>query len=276
MKKLKLSVAASAAVVCVMTAGLASAQQAGGSASASGQAGMALPSTTAQAAATSGDSDHDQVVGSFAVGYMGASGVPIATSPPAGATVASADITAPTVGVRYWVNQLLGIDVGLGVGMQGGSVTGKTGGASQTIDDQGNSAFLIHGGVPLSLASTGHFSFEIVPELNVGFANSTHKAPTNPANGQPTGPEIDYSGFMFNIGARAGAEIHFGFMGIPRLALQGSVGLLYQMNQVKADQKAFGGAQEISVSHSTWHLGTTVQQPPWAIFVDNISALYYF
>lgn len=268
-KALKLSVAASAAVMCVMTAGLASAQQAGGTASASGQAGMALPSAApAPATATAGTSDHDQVVGRLAVGYMGRVGVPIATGTLA--APATATIDAPTVGVRYWIDQMIGLDVGLGIGMQGGSVTRQPGG--NNISDQGNTAFLIHGGLPLSLASAGHFSFQITPEVNVGFANSSFKAPGTP----PAGPDVDFSGLLFDIGARAGAEIQFGFMGIPQLSLEGSIGLLYQMQQVKVDQHAFGGQAEQSYTHSTWHFATTVNDNPWNIFTSNVAALYYF
>lgn len=267
-KAFKLSVAASAAGVCMMAAGLASAQQAGGTASASGQAGMALPGAAPQpAAATTGDSDHDQVVGRLAVGYMGRHTVPI------GPGVAPNNITAmeaPEIGVRYWIDQMIGLDVGLGLGMQGGSTTNDPGG--NTVDDQGATAFLIHGGLPLSLASAGHFSFEIVPELNVGFGTSSYKAPGQP----PAAPDHDYNGFLFDIGARAGAEIHFGFMGIPQLSLQGSVGLLYQMQSIKDTQKAFQGAGEASSKHSTWHFATTVGDNPWNIFTSNVAALYYF
>jgi hypothetical protein len=271
-KALKLSVAASAALMCVMTAGLASAQEAGGTASASGQAGMALPGAAPQAAATTGDSDHDQVVGRLAVGYMGRVGVPVATGFNAGppATVATTNIDAPTIGVRYWIDQMIGLDVGLGMGMAGGSVTTDPGGNS--VDDQGATAFLIHGGLPLSLASAGHFSFEIVPELNVGFGSSSYKAPGTP----PAQADVDYSGFLFDIGARAGAEIHFGFMGIPQLSLQGSIGLLYQMQSVKVTQKAFQNNPEQSVKHSTWRFATTVNDYPWNIFTSNVAALYYF
>ena len=268
-KVLKLSVAASAAVICVMSAGLASAQEAGGTASASGQAGMALPGAAPQAAATTGDSDHDQMVGRLAVGYMGRAGVPIATAA-AGGGVGVGTVDAPTVGVRYWIDQMIGIDVGLGIGMDGGSTTVDPGGVS--TDAPGHTAFLIHGGVPLSLASAGHFSFEIIPELNVGFASSTIKG-VAPAPGQPAGPDTDLSGFLFDIGARAGAEIHFGFMGIPQLSLQGSVGLLYAMQNTKATVKS---NPEASTKTSSWGFQTTVNDNPWNIFTSNVAALYYF
>ncbi len=268
-KALKLSVAASAAVVCVMTAGLASAQEAGGTASASGQAGMALPSAAPAATATTGDSDHDQVVGRLAVGYMGEHNIPM---PALSATNNIDHVEAPEIGVRYWVDQMIGIDVGLGLAMQGGSQKVDPPGTS--VDDQGATGFLIHGGVPLSLASAGHFSFEIVPELNVGFGTSSYKAPV--VAGNPTGPDFDYSNFLFDIGARAGAEIHFGFMGIPQLSLQGSVGLLFQMSNLKGVQKAFGGNPDVTTTHSSWRFATTTNDNPWNIFIGNVAALYYF
>lgn len=269
-KALKLSVAASAAVACVMTAGLASAQEA--NASASGQAGMALPGAAPQAAATTGDSDHDQVVGRVGIGYLGRRGVPLANGAPATPqdAVPTEIVNAPVVGVRYWIDQMIGIDVGLGVGMDGGSTTIDPGGTSNDL--RGRTAFLIHGGVPLSLASAGHFSFQIVPELNVGFASSTLKG-VAPAPGQPAGPDTDYSGFMLDVGARAGAEIHFGFIGIPQLSLQGSIGLLYAMQTVKTTVKS---NPEASAKTSTWGFQTAVYDNPWNIFTSNVAAIYYF
>ena len=92
----------------------------------------------------------------------------------------------------------LGIDAGLGFVSQGGTTTVDNGNQSTDTDDTGVTGFLLHAGVPLNLADDGHFSFQVVPELNVGFANATQSQ----GAGQP---DIKLSGFGLDIGARAGA-----------------------------------------------------------------------
>src|SRR5262249_34708130 len=130
-------------------------------ASGSAQGGLTLPGAAPQAAAVAGSSDHDAMVGHLAVGYLGRRDVNLGVPP----GELPAPLSAPVVGVRYWLSDMLGIDAGLGFLAFGGS--NEANGTSQDI--QGYTAFILHGGVPLALANTGHFSFQIVPELNVGF-----------------------------------------------------------------------------------------------------------
>lgn len=116
-------------------------------------------------------------------------------------------------------------------------------------------------GVPLSLASYNHFSFQVVPEANVGFGS-----------GKAADGDISHSGFQLDVGARAGAEIQFGFIGIPQLSLQGSVGLLFGLQSSKTENDQ--NNSEVSVSRT--FLNTTVGDNPWNIFTSNVAALYYF
>ena len=228
------------------------AADASASSSGSAQVGMALPGAAPQAAAVAGSSDHDAVVGRLAVGYLGRNGVDIgAAGLPAGTV-----IDAPVIGVRYWLSDMLGIDAGLGFGLSSGSTDDATGAST---DLPSWHLFMIHGGVPLSLASAGHFSFQIVPELNLGFAGASQDM---------GGTTIKASGFHLDVGARAGAEIHFGFINVPQLSLQGSVGLRLNMNSTSTDPGDAG------TSH--FNLGTTVGDNPWNIFTSNVAALYYF
>src|SRR5262249_33551976 len=117
---------------------------------------------------------------------IGAPGMPIPAMPPVGCPDGvrggGCIITAPVVGIRYWINQLVGIDAGVGFYMSSGTVEDTTilPPAPTSQDVAGVTAFLFHAGVPLSLASSQHFSFQITPELNVGFAHRTVKSP-NPA-----------------------------------------------------------------------------------------------
>jgi hypothetical protein len=131
-----------------------------------------------------------------------------------------------------------------------------------SVDIPSVNVFMLHGGVPLSLASAKHFSFQIVPELNLGFAGSSSTT--------AAGVDTKLSGFHFDMGARAGAEIHFGFIDVPQLSLQGSVGV--RLNVDSTSYKTAG----VDNSTSQFSFGTTVGDNPWNIFTSNVAALYYF
>ncbi|HEX2877294.1 MAG TPA: hypothetical protein VHP33_38860 [Polyangiaceae bacterium] len=230
----------------------AAAADASASTSGSAQVGMALPGAAPQAAAVAGSSDHDAVVGRLAVGYLGRNGVTIA-----GAGINPTVIPTPVIGVRYWLSDMLGIDAGVGFGLTSGSAEQ----AGMSNDGPSWHLFMIHGGVPIALANAGHFSFQIVPELNLGFAGASQDV---------GGMESKASGFHLDVGARAGAEIHFGFINVPQLSLQGSVGL--RMNMDSTSQTVM----DVDSSTSAFSLGTTVGDNPWNIFTSNVAALYYF
>jgi hypothetical protein len=211
---------------------------------------------------TTGDTDHSKFVGHFAVGYFGVSQIPIGV-----AGGGQASVTAPIIGVRYWKDDFLGFDVGIGLGTLSSSTTVVSGNTTVTTDNPSAFGLGIHAGVPMALASSKHFTFEVVPETNIAFASGTAKpGPNAPANT----PNTSLSGFRFDLGARAGAEINFGMIGLPELAIEGSVGLYFHVLSSKAS------ADNNSASQSSTALATSVGADPWAIFANNISALYYF
>jgi len=215
------------------------------------QRGMTLPGAAPEPAAET--TDHAAVVRRFGIGYMGRRTMII---DPAGDTV-----DAPIIGARYWLDPMIGIDAGIGLLFSGGSTTN----GNATTDLQGYTVFMLHGGVPLALAGSKHFSFQVIPELNFGISGSK----TAPA--MPGGPVNDLSGIHLDIGARAGGEVQFGFIGIPELSLQAGVGLAFSYDHSKQTQP--GGA---SNSLNTTSFGTSVGNNPWNIFTSNIAALYYF
>jgi hypothetical protein len=243
----------------------------------SGNVGVSLPGA-APATATAGGSDHDQMAGRLAVGYFGI------TEAGAGAAIGAAAPTfnsspysftgaAPVVGVRYWLDSMIGIDVGIGLGILGGGASLQQSPAPEVeVDRDSFTAFTLHAGVPLSLASSQHFSWQVVPEINFGIASIGQ---------DPNGPDVEgdvsHSGLHLDIGARAGAEIHFGFMGIPQLSLQGSVGLGFAMDKGSStDSTPAAPAGDIESSHTRTSLHTSAGTNPWAIFTNGIAAFYYF
>ncbi len=206
--------------------------------------------------------DHERVIKKFALGYLGFNQVPL---------TANETVAAPVIGARYWLGDRMGVDVGLGFGIKGGSSDNTPATGPKTTTDQATAwAFALHAGVPLTPAWGKHYTLLLIPEINFGYAGRSIK----PAAGAPANtPNIDQNGARFEIGARAGGEVHFGFIGVPELSLQATIGLGFQNNQVWANNVA--GANTSSAAH-TYTFTTTVDQAPWAIFTNNISALYYF
>lgn len=283
----------------LLASSTALAEEGGASASASpSTASASLPS--ASSGGVSGGADHQTVVGKLGFGWFGVNGVPVG----AGARSAngcgingvpacrpvlnnSADnaqiVNAPTVGVRYWISDRLGIDAGLGFGMYSGSTK------SYPYANDANSldiefkqdkvsyfAFALHVGVPIALSEGKHYNLQVIPEANVGLASGTSKDQAPPPPNQPgatqraTVEDLSFGGFRLDAGARVGGEIQFGFMGIPQLSLTGSVGLALSMRSVSVST---GGK---TASDSSFAIATSVQQAPWALFTNNISAIYYF
>jgi hypothetical protein len=205
--------------------------------------------------------DHAGVRGHVAVGYLGLSNVPIA----GGTGTLGAFVSAPVLGVRYWLpNTFVGIDAGLGISVASGSHDISSGTMSSSTDEPSTTAFAFHAGIPVALATGSHYTFELVPEINVGFANSTIKAVP------PATEDTSLSGYRFDVGARAGAEIQFGFIGVPELALQASVGLFLSRQFAKASTST------LSSSEGRWSFASSLVDDPWQIFAGNVAALYYF
>lgn len=208
------------------------------------------------------DTDHGSVVGHFGVGFFGVLEVPVAG---AGATPNfTATVSAPSLGVRYWLQDWLGIEAALGIGIEstGTSVEDDDGEAS--TNGPSLFALALHGAVPLVFASSKHFAFEVIPELNIAFATG------GVDDESPANNDVDVSGVLLELGARVGAEIQFGFIDIPQLALQATVGLHLRYE---------GRSQSVGDTDTSAHsfrFGTTVQGEPWDIFQGNLSAIYYF
>lgn len=206
--------------------------------------------TDTTAAAAAGPNDHDMVVGKLGVGYLGQLDVPLG---PTGS------LPAQILGVRYWTSSTMAITGGLGFGSTSSSTT--TGGT--TVDGPAATAFALKGGVAFALATGKHYTFVLEPQAVLGYATSTVKPPGG-------GPNTDLSGTRIALGATAGAEIQFGFIGIPELAMIGSVGLAFETlsGKTKTD------SAESSASRTTFT--TFTLSNPWNIFSGNVAAIYYF
>ncbi len=211
----------------------------------------AAPPPPAVANEGSGSTDHEQVVGHLGVGFFGNSNVAIVPGE------AEEPLSAPSVGVRYWLSDALGLEGAFGMGL-------RTGSNEDAVDPPSRFALNFHFGVPLALAYSSHYAFLVIPEADIAFGSGTD------AEAGPGGEDLDYSTFTLEAGARAGAEVQFGFINIPQLSLQATVGAHLGYQRFGASS----GDTDTSVKQFT--LGTSRQAEPWSIFIGNVAAIYYF
>ena len=161
-------------------------------------------------------SDHDRVVGRVAVAYLGVVGVPVHDGTPD----SSALIDAPTLGIRYWFSDGLGLDAGLGIGL---SSTGGSNTVNAVESDKPGATLFgmaLHVGLPISVWDTAHYNAVLIPEVNFGFATGEDGALM-----ASTTDDVSYSGLLFQVGFRAGAEFHLEFLDLPQSTLQLTIGL---------------------------------------------------
>lgn len=227
------------------------------------------PQTQAQPvasyAAPQGADDHTAQNGRFGFGFFGVTQIPIArcNNPGCGMVDIGETLAAPSIGLRYWLSDSMGIDAALGLNITSGSIA--------MAADESFLGVVLHGGLPFALAHSGHFVFEVVPQLNFGIASGSYEAAA------PATAKTDVSGLLIEVGAKAGAEIHFGFIDIPQLSLQGTFGLMIRHeSRSTTTAPAVPGGVAAKVEQSATMVTTGVDGEPWDIFVGGLTAIYYF
>ena len=122
--------------------------------------------------------------------------------------------------------------------------------------------FVFQGGLPFALANRRHVSFQVIPFAAIAYGGDQDRNRARRDDLQRA-TRVD-------VGARAGFELFFGFIGIPELSLNATVGAQFSMRKVSTDS---GG---LSTSDTSLGFSTTVQNSPWDIFAGNVAARYYF
>lgn len=212
----------------------------------------------AAAAAEPAVKDHVAAVGKIGVGFVGARDLAVGDL--------QTTIAAPTIAGRTWLSERWGVELGLGLGHSSGSVSVQQPGATTTTRDSATRwGLALQVGVPIALGWGAHYAFVVTPEARMGV---TWIDP----GGDPDRAESEdgADGATFEVGARGGAEIHFGFLGVPELALEASVGLFMRYVSVSQTAGANGSeARDLTV-------GTIAYNDPWDFFRTSIAARYYF
>lgn len=219
--------------------------------------------TTTEVVAVEKEDDHMGVVGRIGVGLLGST-----TAMTVNPDFTANRMTLPIIGARYWVSERLGLQAGVGVMHQSGDNDQNT--LRSGFDTPTSWGFAVHVGAPFAFFHDKHYKFILQPEAN--FVAVTGR--TNDNANLPGDQGVSVGGWGLDLGARAGAEVHFGFIGIPMLSLQGSVGLAYQLRQAKLTSVVNG--QEVVQTKTEHAFGTAHYSDPWDLFTSSIAALYYF
>lgn len=227
---------------------------------------------------TSGATDHSVVAGHIGLRYFGASSLPaLSGGSSMGMAAPTADATIQTVGIRYWLNGNLGLDLGLSLGIRSGSntvqVTNGMGTTTTSVDNPSFFGFGLVAAVPLMLAESKHVSIHLDPFLALAFGRS---AITTDSGVNTT--DTSQSAFQFGVGGNIAAELQFGFLGVPQLALQGQFGLALQFRSQSQTVDRPSMNFTASSSQSGLSVGTTFG-PGYGladIISGSISAVWYF
>lgn len=214
--------------------------------------------------------DHEKLAGRFAVGFMGIQAL--------GGNVATGSGVTPIVGLRYWINQQVGVDPGLGLAVGFDSVTAdgqplpsKANGTSATLTKQGDElradppAVLgspLRAGVPIAFAARHHYAFQTVPPIRVDVQTTMTVRPFAPCSDTPLGQG----------GLRLGPEANFAMiigLGLKTLCATTKVPSGLTLFSTGATSKAPEATTDIL-------LATSLQELPWHISTGSLAALYYF
>ncbi|MGZ3421578.1 MAG: hypothetical protein ACXVEE_27120 [Polyangiales bacterium] len=214
--------------------------------------------------------DLSKVVGRIGVAYFGGYDVPIGTARTPN-TVAT-----QVLGIRTFFNEKVGLDIGLGIGVLSGSSELKQGTNDTKTDAPSTLAFSLKVGLPLVISSSRHLALFIEPQALVGYAGETVKA--NVPVGTPAVPDTKHNGTRFTLGGAAGAMVQFGFIGMPQLALDATVGVGLDLTSTKTEgpDPAAGGNATFTRSASTVGFSTLSGSQPWNIFHSNVEVIYFF
>jgi len=235
--------------------------------------------STADASAEA-ESDQARWVGRVGIGFYGLHAIPLPQastdlvnpSDPNSPFRLNVDDIArtfavPAIGIRYWFSRGLGLDVALGFRTQGGSDRSVDPNGTRKSDLESQTGFLIHGGLPVVLGGGRHVSIQLTPEVNVGFTSGKWRPPMNGGHLPPT---VEENGFQLEAGARIGAEIFFGFIDLPELALDASLGAHLETRSASVS------AGNAEMKRSETGLSTINFNSPWDLFTSSLAARYYF
>jgi hypothetical protein len=210
--------------------------------------------------------DHEKVVGGWGIGLLSAVELqPLLPGP----AYSEQSLLVAILGARTWISEGFGFEVGVGFNTRNGTRADDVQGR-EDVPEPTTWGLALHLGVPLSLYDDEHYQFLILPELNFGMAmGETEDDPNTPGD-----QAVRSRAQLVGGGLRAGAEVQFGMIGLPMLALTGTVGVRLDYHQASVEAAENGVV--VTRVRRGFEASTSSFNDPWDIFVSSIAALYYF
>jgi hypothetical protein len=210
--------------------------------------------------------DHEKVVGGWGVGLLSAVELrPLAPGP----TYPEQSLVVPILGVRGWFSEGFGLEIGFGFNTTSGTRADDIS-DREDVPEPTIWGLALHLGLPLSFYDDEHYQFLLLPELNFGASFGAMDDDPNIDGDQA----IRQRARLVGGGLRAGAEIQFGMIGLPMLALTGTVGV--RLNYHQSSVEAAENGVVVTRVRSGFQASTSSFNDPWDLFVSSIAALYYF
>ncbi len=219
---------------------------------------------------STGDSDHEEVVGKIGIGLLGSAEVPVGILP-GGARTVDRYLTAPVLGTRYWLSERIGVEAGLGFMLSGGNL-------EDTLGNKGDlkrRAFALHAGLPIAIAWGEHYNLLAIPYAGLGFSKARD------GRGNATmADDVFGDGFLLEFGLRAGVEIQLGAIGLEGFALQLTGGLRLRVEKTTSDIPIIDNdpmtPENYKVDSSEVVFATSPGSSLGAALSGCIAAIYYF
>jgi hypothetical protein len=210
--------------------------------------------------------DHQKVVGGWGVGLLSAVELrPLLPGP----AYSEQSLLVAILGARTWISEGFGFEIGVGFNTRNGTRADDVQGR-EDVPEPTTWGLALHLGVPLSLYNDKHYQFLLLPELNFGMAMGSTEDDPNTTGDQAVRSRAQLVGG----GLRAGAEVQFGMIGLPMLALTGTVGVRLDYHQASVEAAENGVV--VTRVRRGFDASTSSFNDPWDIFVSSIAALYYF
>lgn len=213
------------------------------------------PSSAKPTPAEITETDHEAIRLRAGLGYFGFVGAPL------GKSGARDELRIHQLGARVWFRRNLGFDFALGGAVSTGSGPTTFGVAARAS-------------LPIALLVDKHVTVFTAPSLGYSLAGETipSVAAVSPITGAArTPPDTHHRGMSFTLGAHVGAEVHFGFLGITRLALVGAIGL--EARHARTQTNAAGPPTTLDPDPRA----TTTRSQRTSVAVSgNFAIVYYF
>lgn len=201
------------------------------------------------------------MIGRFGAGYFGQWEVPLGS----GRRDVAASQAAQIVGVRYWFPRMR-LDVGFGWN----AVSGKDKYEGEETDIGSLVVLVGRVSLPFAIYSEEHYTFFLGPDVTYGRSRAMQPS------GSPNIANSTHTGSRLSLGARAGAEIQFGFIGLPRLSLDATVSLSLDMISGNSVSSPDSSTRTVESAYERTLVRSSAEHQPWNIFVSNVAAVYYF